>query len=263
MSKRYRLYIDESGDHTYTSEDNPAKRYLGLTGIIFEQEYYRSFIHPEFEKLKQKHFPHNPDEPLIFHRTELINKKGPFYRLRNIDNETSFNNDFLAFLRASDFTLITVVIDKLTHVLRYGTAAFHPYHYCIITMLERYCGFLNFYNCIGDVLAEVRGKNEDFQLKEAYQRVYESGSQFRNPEFFQGALSSKEIKLKSKSANIAGLQIADLLAHPCKNQVLYEQKKIQSLKPVFGAKIYECIESKYNRHVFDGRVYGYGKMFLG
>jgi len=28
--KRYRLYIDESGDHTYSEENKPEKRYLGI-----------------------------------------------------------------------------------------------------------------------------------------------------------------------------------------------------------------------------------------
>lgn len=262
-SKRYRLYIDESGDHTYSSEDKPEKRYLGLTGVIVESEYYRTTMHSNFEDLKQKHFPHSPDEPVILHRKELIGKGGSFWRLRDTNNEESFNNDFLVHLRISDYTLITVVIDKRAHVQRYEKVAFHPYHYCMVAMLERYCGYLNFYNAKGDVLAESRGGKEDFQLKEAYQRVYESGTQFRRPDFFQKTLSSKEIKLKPKSANIAGLQLADLLAHPCKNQVLLEQKKIDKWEEVFGSSICECIESKYNCHVFDDRIYGYGKVFLG
>lgn len=31
--KRHRIYIDESGDHAYGDLDDPAKRYLGLTGL--------------------------------------------------------------------------------------------------------------------------------------------------------------------------------------------------------------------------------------
>ena len=37
--KLYRLYIDESGDHTYYETEDPAKTHLGLTGILIEYEY--------------------------------------------------------------------------------------------------------------------------------------------------------------------------------------------------------------------------------
>ncbi|MGQ9666008.1 MAG: hypothetical protein ACUVWB_01725, partial [Anaerolineae bacterium] len=104
-----------------------------------------------------------------------------------------------------------MVIDKQAHINRYGNAAHHPYHYCLTVLLERYCGFLNHLHANGDVMGESRGGAEDQQLKAAYQSVYENGTKSHEPTFFQRALTSKELKLKPKSANIAGLQIADLL----------------------------------------------------
>jgi len=102
MLRLYRLYIDESGDHSYGKKElqkwvikfkedtlevpidhypeleRDEKRYLGLTGCIIESEEYRNIFHPRIEQLKQKYFPHNPDEPVIFHRKDIINKHGPF-----------------------------------------------------------------------------------------------------------------------------------------------------------------------------------------
>lgn len=261
--KRYRLYIDESGDHTYSTIDKPEKRYLGITGVIFESEYYRREFHPQFEDFKQRHFPHSPDEPVILHRKEIIGRHGPFWRLRDAEKEKAFNDDFLKLLQEKDYLVISVVIDKKAHADRYQESALHPYHYCLVAMLERYCGFLNFFNAQGDVMAESRGGKEDMQLKEAYQRVYESGTQFRNLDFFQKTLTSKEIKIKPKSANITGLQLADLLAHPCKNEILFEQKRIDKGEEVFGTRVCQCVSGKYNRHIFQNRVQGYGKVFLG
>lgn len=37
-----RLYVDESGDHTYKEIEKPEKRYLGITGCIISSEYYRT-----------------------------------------------------------------------------------------------------------------------------------------------------------------------------------------------------------------------------
>jgi len=163
--KRYRLYVDESGDHTYYKLEDPARRYLGLIGIFIETEYYRTTFQPEVEGFKQEHFPYNPDEPVILHREDIINRRGPFWRLRDTEKERAFNEDFLQFIEEQDYCIITVVIDKKAHIERYGKAAYHPYHYCLAALLERYCGFLNFYNAQGDVLAESRGGTEDQQLK--------------------------------------------------------------------------------------------------
>jgi len=287
MPRQYRLYIDESGYHSYGKKElrklilrstkeaveipmdfypeleKPEKRYLGLTGCIIEAENYRNTFHPRFEELKQKHFPHNPDDPVILHRKELINKNGPFCRLRDPSREREFNESLLVFLKEMEYRVITVVIDKKTHVERYLEFAYHHYHYCLGAMLERYCGFLHFFNSRGDVLSESRGGKEDNQLKEAYRGVYSGGTQFRQPEFFQKVLTSKEIKLKPKSANIAGIQLSDLLAYPLKQEILLENKRIpESEAEIFGKKVCEIVQGKYNRQVYSGRISGYGKVFL-
>jgi len=260
--KRYRLYIDESGDHTYYKLEDPAKRYLGLTGIFIETEYYRTTFQPELERLKQEHFPHNPDEPVILHREDVINRRGPFWRLRYSKKERAFNKDLLQFIKEQDYHIITVVIDKKTHIERYGEVARHPYHYCLAILLERYCGFLNFYDAQGDVLAESRGGTEDKQLKEAYRVIYNAGTQWRGTGFFRRSLTSSEIKLKPKFKNIAGLQLSDLLAYPSKQEVLIEERRINDPGDNFGKQICQCIQAKYNQQVYEGRIRGYGKVFL-
>lgn len=262
MTKLFRLYIDESGDHTYHSLDHESRRYLGLTGCIIEFEYYRTNFHPQFEALKQKHFPYSPDEPVIFHRTDIINRRGPFWRLRDRNNQMVFNKDLLEFLSQQDYRIISVVIDKKTHIERYGEAAFHPYHYCLAAMLERYCRFLNTIHAMGDVLAESRGGSEDRQLKEAYKAVYNSGTQLRNPAYFQKALTSHEIKIKPKTANIAGLQISDVLAYPSKQEVLFEQNLISDPGDTFGKEIWERIKDKYVHDVSGTVIHQYGKILL-
>ena len=111
-------------------------------------------------------------------------------------------------------------------------------------------------------MAESRGGKEDLQLKEAYQTVFNSGTIFRSSGFFEEALTSKEIKVKPKSANIAGLQVSDLLAHPCKQEVLFEEGRVVEGEQRFGVEICKQLKNKYNRHAYSGRVQGYGKVFL-
>lgn len=260
--KRYRLYFDESGDHGYLELTSPAGRYLCLLGLFVETEGYRSAFHPDLEELKQKHFPHSPDEPVILHRKELIDARGPFRRLRDPENRQRFNDDFLEFLTKQNYTVIAVVIDKHTHFERYQGNASHPYHHCLTALLAKYCGFLNFYNAKGDVLGEGRGGKEDDQLKHEYRLLYDTGTYFHRPESFQRALTSREIKLKPKSANVAGLQVADLLAYPVKQDILSERGLIPDPGNVYGREICRILESKYNRQVYGGHGRGHGRVFL-
>ncbi|MEW6033601.1 MAG: DUF3800 domain-containing protein, partial [Chloroflexota bacterium] len=172
----FRLYVDESGDHSYSSLHVPDNRYLGLLGIAIEQEYYRTTFHPTLEELKQNHFPHNPDDPVVLVRRLIMARKGPFGRLANPEKNIAWENGFLEFLTKARMILFAVVIDKKDHLARYGGGAYHPYHYCMMVMLERLRGFLHYCGGRADVMAETRGwKNEDKQLQLVYENIWEHG----------------------------------------------------------------------------------------
>ena len=153
-------------------------------------------------------------------------------------------------------------IDKERHLNKYGTYAFHPYHYCLAVLLERYCGFLNFSNFKGDALAESRGGTEDNRLKRAYRHIYQNGTRYHKENFFQSSLTSREIKLKPKSANVAGLQVADLLVYHARQDMLIERGHVPDTRSTFAKEICEIMNEKYNRQIYDGRIDGYGKIFL-
>lgn len=258
---RYRLYIDESGDHTYNLLDVPAHRYLGLLGVWFKQdEEYLGFA-DGLERFKREVFGARPDKPVILHRTDIINRKGPFGILVNERIRMKFDAGLLALIKGAGFRMVCVIIDKAAHSERYASP-FHPYHYCLAAMLDRYSGWLNYKNAIGDVMAESRGREEDLQLKQAYRRVYESGTLMFDHRHHQKALTSREIKLKPKLANIAGLQLADVLAYPVKQACMKEKGLLPSVAGTFGSKIYETAEPRFNRNIWREKVEGYGKVWL-
>lgn len=262
-SKFYRLYVDESGDHYYSDNDDPELRYLCLQGCFFDLEYYENKFHPEFESFKIKHFSRDVDDKvIILHRKELINKQGHFSVLQDKNKEKAFNKDLLDIFESSKYGIICVVIDKKSHHERWGINAAHPYHYCLLAMVQRFVGFLNYNNAKGDVLAESRGAQEDLQLKEEFTHLFETGTPYVSASAFQNCLSSKEIKLRKKEHNVAGLQIADLLAHPCKQDILLNQKRIKKYYGKFGQKLLEIAQTKYNRWELFGKVDGYGRVFI-
>lgn len=257
---RYRLYIDESGDHTFNLLDDPAHRYLCLLGVWFKQDAEYPEFADRLERFKREIFGPRPDKPIILHRSDIINRKGPFGRLVNENARKQFDAGLLDAIRKAQFKMVCVVIDKATHSQKY-TSPFHPYHYCLAAMLDRYSGWLNYKNTVGDVMAESRGREEDIQLKQAYRRVYESGTLMFDLRHHQKALTSKEIKLKPKMANIAGLQLADILAHPVKQACLAERGLVD-VAAGFGARAYESAKMRFNVHAWSGKVEGYGKVWL-
>jgi len=258
---RYRLYIDESGDHAYNLLDRPDHRYLALLGVWFRQKEDYVCFADQLEDFKRAIFGPRPDKPVILHRSDIINKKGAFVILRNPKKEKKFNSGLLDLLHAARFTLIVIVIDKQTHLQRYVSPD-HPYHYCLAAMLDRYSGYLNFKNAVGDVMAESRGKEEDLQLKVAYRRVYNAGTYMFGHEHHQRALTSKDIKIQPKWKNIAGLQLADVLAHPVKQGMLRQRGIIHTKPSAFSEELLNIARERANRNEYRGHVDGYGAVWL-
>jgi len=257
--ERFRLYIDESGDHVFRYLEEPGHRYLCLLGCWFRGQEYLEF-HRELEALKQRHLPHNPDEPVILHRKDMVNRRGCFWRFRDRDLEESFNNDLMGLIERTDFRIVGVVIDKKELQARYYPSAADPYHLAMGFLLQRYCGWLNHINRVGDVMAESRGGREDRRLKDSYAWVYQRGIWQTRAEFFQRALTTNALKVKRKSDNIAGLQLADLLAHPVRQLILRENGRIPTKIGAFTGRLLPFIYPKFNRHIYDGHVEGYGKV---
>lgn len=210
---KYRIYIDEVGNSDLNSSTDDNHRYLCLTGVIMELEYVADKVQPQLETLKTEYFGSHPDEPIILHRKELVNKKPPFHALLDPELEQKFNEQFIALLKSWDFHVIGVVIDKQEHNQHYSTWKYDPYHYCQEILLERFRLFLNMNDAKGDVMIESRGGKEDMRLKKSFRQLMETGTRYLKAEELKLCMTSMELKVKPKGANIAGLQLADLLAH--------------------------------------------------
>jgi hypothetical protein len=257
FEERYRLYVDESGDHVFRDVDEFQHRFLCLLGCWFRNPDYLDF-HTALENLKARFFPHHPDEPVVLHREDMINARKVFKNLQSNEVRAHFDNDLLRIIDKGVFRVVAVVIDKSALRRAYGEAAAHPYHLGLGFLLQRYAGYLNHLNRVGDVMAEARGGKEDRLLKESYTRVYEHGVWMTGGHAFQTALSSRELKLKLKSANIAGLQLADILGHPVKQWVLRKYGLLKEDFAPFSERLITVAFNKFNRHLYDGRVEEFG-----
>jgi hypothetical protein len=258
----YRIYIDETGNHDMTHADDPNQRFLALTGVILESEYNTSVFQPELDEIKRQFFKHDPDVPVILHRKEIVNRRSPFEALRGAEVEDHFNHSLLEGLQRWQYRIITVVIDKKIHRDQYSVWRYHPYHYCLAVMLERYVLFLHYGNHHGDVMVESRGRAEDEKLKDSFKRLYDLGTDNIPAERWQERLTSKELKVKSKTADISGLQLADILAHPSRREILQDHQLINDNRDIFGDKICKILRGDKYMRSRTGQIEGYGKKLL-
>ncbi len=257
VDKRYRLYIDESGDHVFRDTGETKHRFLCLLGCWFSNPEYFIF-HNQLEKFKIDYIPHHPDEPVILHREDIVNARGVFKKLQDQKFRQDFDSSLLNLIDKANFRVVAVVIDKLALFQSYGDDAAHPYHLGLGFLLQRYAGYLNHINRVGDVLAESRGGKEDRKLGESYNFIYHRGAWRFSANSFQEALSSSQLKIKPKTANIAGLQLADILAHPVKEWILRQYGLVSSNLAPFAEQLIAIIRNKFNRHLYDERIEGYG-----
>jgi hypothetical protein len=151
---------------------------------------------------------------IVLHRTSIVTKRPPFDCLNDPDKCAEFDTGVLKLLEESSYRVITVVIDKKEHKGRYRVWQAYPYHYCLMALMERYVLWLQGAGTCGDVMAESRGEKDNRKLQESYERLYAKGTEYVGYKLFQQSLSTKELKIKDKRANVPGLQLADLIANP-------------------------------------------------
>jgi len=109
----------------------------------------------------------------------------------------------------------------------------------------------------GDVMAESRGKKEDMRLKTSFSGIWERGTDLMEAQQFQESLTSKKLRVKPKANNIAGLQLAGIVAYPAW-KVGSVQGNVDALPNNFTGRIGSLlINAKFDRNSAGG-VMGWG-----
>jgi hypothetical protein len=121
------MYVDEVGNADLRSSDDPNHRFLSLTGVVIELGHVETVVHPEMEALKLAFFGSHPDDPIILHRKELLNCRGPFGTLRDPVVRAAFDRELLGLMSAWDYSVISVCLDKQAHREKYTVWQYDPY----------------------------------------------------------------------------------------------------------------------------------------
>lgn len=262
---KIRMYVDENGHQAIKGDlRNTRKRFLGMTGVIMEIKSHDEILTPAIDALKVKYFG---STNIVLHRREIISAEGPFSCLSDDKVRDAFNAELLCIIRDTPYRVVSTVIDKHKLVSKYGEEnTYDPYALALEILMQRYHYWMKsvtvkYGTRFGDILIEARGKGEDRITRKTYTDIY-NGNGFYHLQKADRYYSSSEIKLKPKSANIAGLQFVDLIAHPSRRYILSKHGLSSSLKDSsYEQKIVDVlIRNKFRRS--NGRIDGIGSVLF-
>ncbi len=203
------------------------------------------------ESLKKKFFKYDPDKPPILVRSEIVYRKHAFGVLVNKELNEKWQTAILQYFRALKTQIFTVVIDKKAHIEKYPLETFDAYVYSLAVLLWRVRGYLNYPpKWAADIVCEARGKVEDAKLQQAFAIIRERGfTNYGTGEAYCHAFPDDKLKFRTKIHNVAGLQIADLIAYGQKVKTLLENNKPYH-KPAspFTILLNAAIESSVNKY---------------
>jgi len=201
----YIVYVDESGDHGLKNID-PEYPVFVLAFCIFHKNSYVEHVVPKIQNLKFQFWGH---DAIVLHSHEIRKAKGSFNILLNESVRKQFLPALNSLICDADFTLIASVINKSALVKQHAYPS-DPYEIALAFCMERLQWFLSERKQTTTrthVMVESRGRPEDNALELEFRRL-------RDGTGYVGQMPNLEIVFMDKKHNSAGLQFADLVAHP-------------------------------------------------
>jgi lysyl-tRNA synthetase class 1 len=246
--ERYRLYFDE----------HLKGEYLSLTGLIVRQDIQERQIAEQLKALKQSIFG---DTSVVLHRHEIEGLRGKFAVFHDDDLRNKFNSEFAEIVKNIPATVLTVSVNK--KALSQTKWSFGPFHYALVQLLEQFVFWLDRSNLYGDVIGEMSERKQDGTLRRAFRHFYENGTNVLNHNVIQQRLISRELLLGDKKANIAALQIADMVAYPAHRNLML-LKRGEPIPHDYWSSLVAILEDfKYDRKNDSGKdIEGWGRKWL-
>lgn len=237
------MFLDESGDHSLeASKIDKSYPMFVLAGCIFDFDAYNKVVEPTINDLKVRHFGRSD---IILRSYDIRKQKREFAALVDYKKRIAFYEDINKTLGGLEFVVIAAAINKLNHINQYVTPA-NPYSLCFRFILERAIMYLGRDTENMILRAESREGHNDKQLAAVYESFRQKGfAEFIKPDEVQRKLV--DLSFNQKTQNVAGHQIADLVAYPIGKWVLDRTKE---------NKPFEIIERKL--HKKNGQFLNYG-----
>lgn len=242
---KYTLYIDESGDHGLTTL-NPDFPVFLLCGVIISDNEYQN-IRQSFNIIKNKLWG---NKEVIFHSRDIRKCEKEFSVLFDMEKKNWFYEHLNALIQNHHYTIIASAIQKDKYIKNFGKLSNDVYELALSFIIERAIFYLDDIREEDkelQIIIEKRGKKEDKQLDEHFQRLLSRGTGYVNAQRLKEYRLS--IEFKSKKENINGLQLSDLIAYPIARYVI-EPNRANPAFEQFESKIYAKNGKRYGLKIF-------------
>jgi len=107
-----------------------------------EVRHARDHLSPACDWIKANVFGHDPDDPIIFHRTDIAKRKKAFGVLNNPDKAALFDRAVMRLMTGTQYSVITALVDKKALAAKEEWRNKHPYHFLMEIIVEKYVQFL-------------------------------------------------------------------------------------------------------------------------
>ncbi len=241
---RYKLLLDESGDHGLSTIDPGFPVFL-LCGVLISDSEYQK-LKQEVNELKTK-FWNNTN--VILHSRDIRKYIDPFTILFDPLVKKEFYDGINKIMTGINYEIIASAIKKEEFVKKHGKLRDDVYEIALSFILERtiFCLDSKPDVTILEIGIEKRGSKEDQKLARHIETIRSRGTYYVKGKRFQN-LGSKP-HFFAKKENISGLQIADLLAYPITRYVINETA-VNLAFELIKEKIYSKNGNMYGLKVF-------------
>ncbi len=157
------------------------------------------------------------------------------------------------------YSVITIGVDKIAFYYKHPNWSGSIYELLVGNAIERYFYFLKGRG-VGDVMAEGINPDLDDSLKKLYRKFFTDRTQHIPGDKLREVLTSGEIKIEAKSADVFGLQMADLLASTCFSHC----KRVHAKGPdydTFAMSVAQVLEERKFYRDRNGSPHGYGRVW--
>lgn len=236
------MFLDESGDHNLAKIDASYPMFV-LAGCIFDFDYYLQEAEKKVNELKIKYFGKTN---IILRSYDIRKQKGDFACLVDKKKREAFYEAIDILVGNLNFTVIAAAINKTKLKGQYGHPT-NPYHLCLQFILERAVMYLGRSN--GKIMfrIESRETHNDQKLSEVYEHFRTTDHSLFKKDEIQSKLT--DLSFNQKTQNIAGMQIADLVAYPIGKWVLDNSRE---------NKAFTIIEKKLHKKPGTNTYLNYG-----
>ena len=212
---KYYLFLDESGDHGLAKFDPDFPVFL-LCGVLVREDEYES-IRQNINILKQSIWG---NKEVIFHSRDIRKCEKEFQKLFDLDIKKYFYAEINNIVENSPYHIIASAIQKQAFVEKFGKLEDDIYEIALSFVIEQAIVVLKKINSQAQlsIVIEKRGKKEDKQLDDHFQKILAVGTGILTVE--QVNQFNLSFTFRNKKENINGLQLADLVAYPIARYII-------------------------------------------